>query len=426
MPEDPDNKTFGIGNPFDYWVQQAHMLADQHRFPRSFIAEAAHIVRNAFTSEWLVQVFDKGWSKHSLVPQAPHHLDTLFCVAGSNQIAELLELAIYLKCLCHTKNVDSVIQIMKDNYSTDLLQLGYAYRLLRAGATEVELEPTTDRGKSDIYFEYESRSYLAECYVPMRSTLPHSVDNLAKCRQMISRAIDACPINLRVCVRLRRSITVKQGNEIGFRLGKDIRALEHPYVFKREDEVAEYTVRPLLLEDDACDLSRSESLGELATAADAVFNLYSIPSGEAGNVRLGKTTRRRNDGRILFWGPPNERKEPTEEEYIGDLGKKLSHKLRQAKRERDKSGRIVITELTWFTEDTDRSRRIGRRLQDRLFRKHEDLAAILMVQRHWTAKSRYMYGGLLIGSPMNATIPVRLFETINSQEERMDILSDAH
>lgn len=422
MSEDPEQEAVGMGYPFDYWIEQAHRLADHNGFPRSFIGEAAQIVRTAFTPEWLQNVFDRGYSKHSMVPQAPHHLDTLFCVAGASQISELLELATYLKCLCRTKNLDTVIQVMKDNYATGLLQLGYAYRLHRAGATNIELEPGTGRGKSDIYFEYDTRPYLTECYVPMRSNLPRSVDNLVKCREMISRACNECPENLRVCIRLKESISVKQGNDLGYRLSRIIRSLTSPYVIKLEEEIAECEVRPILPGDEG-DLSRVEGLGDLATRPDVVFDLYSVPQSDIAKLRAGKDFRRREGGRLLFWSPTDEKQELTDDEYIEDLKKKLSKKLGQAKREQDRPGRIVMAELTWFTEDKDRCLRIGQQLQRRLVPKHQDLAAIFLVQRTWTTMSRYMYCGLLIGGPSSTTIPDKLFSTINSQEGRLDILS---
>ena len=97
MTDDLGDETYDIGDPFEFWVEQAHRLADHNGFPKGFIEEAAQMVRSAFTSEWLENVFDRGYSKRSLLPQAPHHLDALFCVAGVNQIAELMELAAYLK-----------------------------------------------------------------------------------------------------------------------------------------------------------------------------------------------------------------------------------------------------------------------------------------------------------------------------------------
>jgi len=75
---------------------------------------------------------------------------------------ELLELGVYLSEFAADPAVTKILASRKNvkEYESTLFHLAIAYRLRRAGCKPT-LEPKTDRGRSDILFTFEDRTYIA-------------------------------------------------------------------------------------------------------------------------------------------------------------------------------------------------------------------------------------------------------------------------
>lgn len=421
--EDQAIRELDIGDPRDHWISQSHQLASKLSLPVDFINETRDIVEGAFGCDWLSEIFGKPRSKHTLVPKAHHHLDTLFGVAGECQVVELIELAVYLKRLAICPNVADVINVMKNHYATGFLQLAYAYRFQRAGAENIELEPPTDRGKSDIFFVYGNQPFLVECYVPSIADKTNSIENLRKCSGMVFRACDANSDQLRVSIRLKQSISVQQGKQLGWWLANQIRRCTSGHL-TAEHEFAQCDVKPVESSDDETDCPRPMNPQELRDAPDIVISPYSVPVSDIEKVRLGEPVRRRDGSRLLIWRPESERKELTEAEYIEELDKRISEKLKQTKRKSDNPARLVIAQVAKFMGDEDRALRVSRKLQQNLMPRYENVSAILLVQRSWVRESRYQFHGVILGGRRATSCPEKLFEIINTQEQNEDILAD--
>ncbi len=414
-----------IGDPRDHWVNQAHKLADKLRLPRPLINETRAIVEGAFGSSWLNEVFNGVRNQHALIPQPTHPFDTLFGVAGDCQVVELMELGVYLKRLAYTPNLVDVINVMKNHYSTGLLQLAFAFRFQRAGATKIELEPATDRGRSDIYFMYEGRPFLVECYVPNILDKTNSLENLRKFAQLVLSACNSLSLRLRVCIRLKRSISIKESKQLGTRLANGIKVLSAPHVLSIDDELALCEIRPIEPADDEADRPRRLNPQELREAPDAVIPSYAVPVSDIQKVRLGEEPRRQERSRLVIWRPEAERQELSEDEYVAALEKRISEKLKQTKRASDNPGRIVIAQLAKFGNDEAKALIVSRRLQQILIPRHENISALMLVHRRWVNGHRYQYRGTILGGRDERSFPKTLYEKIYSQEESSELLSDS-
>lgn len=410
-----------IGDPRDHWISQAHKLANRLRLPSALIDETRAIIESAFGSSWLSEVFNGLRNQHALIPQPTHPFDTLFGVAGECQVVELMELGIYLKHLANAPNLVDVINVMKHHYSTGLLQLAFAYRFLRAAATNVELEPTTDRGKSDICFMFEDRPFLVECYVPSMLDKTNSLENLRKCARSVLSACDSVNVRLRVSIRLKRSISIKESKQLGARLANAVKELTSPHLLRFDDEFASCDVKLIEPADDEADRPRQLNPRELHEAPDAVINSYAVPVSDIEKVRLGEEPRRREQSRLVIWRPQAERIELSEDEYVEALEKRISDKFRQTKRKSDNPGRIVIAQLANFGDDEEKALNVSRKLQQTLIPRHENISAVMLVQRSWVHGDRYQYRGIVLGGRDECSFPKALYEKIYSQEVTSDI-----
>jgi hypothetical protein len=173
-----------IGDPFRFLERQAGAFCQQCSFPKDFIPEGIDILRSVFGESWIRDQVAKRVSEGSY--RAPKHpIARHFSTGGKSDIAELLELAAYIKSLVRVPRLSDVINHMKNapEYRTSLLQLAYAYRFRRVGATDLQLEPTADGGRlGDFAFTIEKMGIIAECYVPR----PASDDPLGEIKHSYS------------------------------------------------------------------------------------------------------------------------------------------------------------------------------------------------------------------------------------------------
>ncbi|MCA9124557.1 MAG: hypothetical protein H6822_15410 [Planctomycetaceae bacterium] len=413
---------FEIGDPWEHWLSQARALAAELQLPCEFIDEACAIVENAFGHDWLSALFGKQNLSHKLVPKPLHRLDTLFGVAGKSQVVELIELAVYLKQLATCSGIPSVMDVIREHYATGFLQLAYAYRFHRAGATAIALEPETDRGKSDIFFEYDSRPYIAECYVPQFASEANSIDNLRTCVQLVGHACRVSDYRLRVCIRLKDSISVRESKQLGRWLSHRIDEMDGDF-WRGEHDVAHCEVKHIDETDDVHDRPRRLSAKEREGFADAVIEMYRVPKSDIAEIRLGREARREPGSRVLLWRPDEECQKMTSEEYVEKLAARLGDKLPQTKRSVDNPGRLVIAELKDFVENDEESLVISGQLQKLMLRSYPDVSAIFLVQRSWIRGSRYQFQGVLIGGKPENAPPEKLFQQLDQQEREMDVLA---
>lgn len=118
-------------------------------------------------------------------------------------VMQLIELAVYLRSCAKLRGYDDVVRLLHvpTQFSTARMQLALAHRFIIAGAQDVELEPKADGGrKADIFFRYDGRSHLVECYEPFPSRNSHHEDLLHQGVQRILKVARAA--GRRVLVRI--------------------------------------------------------------------------------------------------------------------------------------------------------------------------------------------------------------------------------
>ena len=419
----PEHPELDIGDPFQHWTRQAYALAAQLHLPVDFIDEARSIVASAFTREWLESVFERPVPRGSLPTKRVHPLEALFSVAGPSQIVELIELAVYLKHLAPSTNIGEVIAVMKDNYQTGLLQLAYAYRFKRVGGKNIELEPRTDRGKSDIYFEYAGRSYLTECYVPKLQPDSYSYHRMSKPFQ---RALAACKdikARLRVCIRLKRSITTKEAKSFAAWLSQEIRTSGGAPATV-EHELANCALERISDADEHVDFPVPGERFRLYGDADFGLEPHAVAAVDIPRLRVGEAVQKLKGSRIFVWLPPNEGHHMTEDEWVSELAKRLPKKISQTKRINDTPGRVVVAEASLFRDDQAATLRVARRVQMDLVPRHHGLSAIILTQRYWMRMKRYQFHGQFLLGRDNCALPSQLFTDMNEAEQQSDVLWD--
>src|SRR5690349_24675250 len=97
--QDPEvDKALQIGDPFEFFEEQAYALHRELALPTGFVPEALAIVKGAFGESWLrTQVETK--TRAMPLPLNVHPLGGCFAVRGPSDIVEVLELAVYIKRL---------------------------------------------------------------------------------------------------------------------------------------------------------------------------------------------------------------------------------------------------------------------------------------------------------------------------------------
>ena len=166
MIKSEHDELLGRGDPFEFWLQEASIQSGLlHSISP---AEALGIIRNAFSTHWLDQIV-AAKEKGNAIQSSRHPLASLILVPGKVQTNKVLELGIYLRALHAAPNIDQVIRQMKsgEDFENTWLQIAYGFRFFKVGASDLKFEPDVDAGKkADIIFNFESQTYLAECFMP--------------------------------------------------------------------------------------------------------------------------------------------------------------------------------------------------------------------------------------------------------------------
>src|SRR6266508_2196310 len=120
MPE--DYPELEIGDPFDFFIRQAHRLSRTLFLPIENVAEVVEIVRGAFGDAWIRGKVESR-TQGTPLPEYTHTLGRCFGIAGDSQVVSVFEIAVYLKHLCRVYNLQQVIDNMRAQWGAGLLQL---------------------------------------------------------------------------------------------------------------------------------------------------------------------------------------------------------------------------------------------------------------------------------------------------------------
>ena len=154
----------------------------------------------------------------------------------------------------------------------------------------VSLEPETDCGKSDIYFEYEGVPYLVECYCPSFLTGGQDTSShLIKAAGAISDVIRESKKPLRVCLRLKKSISAEEDKRVGYFAAKVICEMGSGAILIREDDVIKIDIHDISGMSVDTDFPKLGGPFKFFEGASWGLKILSVPEHRIDEVRLGKS-----------------------------------------------------------------------------------------------------------------------------------------
>lgn len=424
---DAPHPVLEIGDPFLFMERQAYAMQTELRLPTDFIPAAIDIVKGAFGEEWLR---DRAHAKTRAtpIPLSDHPLGTCFAVAGPTDIVEILELAVYIKRLARVPRLDVVVRAMRDRYGPGLLQLAYAYRFQRLGATSLELEPEAAGGRyADISFELSGAPYLVECYIP---EVKHedSSQELQYSTKTIFDALGQRANRLaRVCIRLRRPINAEDRKRIQQVTVGAIRTMGDRALVEVQDEAAAISIEDISDMTTDTDFPRpGQPRGSSARLyGDAFWGMSeeSVAVGEIPAIRRGAASAPKPSNRVFVWRASEEEIPQPFEARVKELVEKISDKLAQTRRD-DDTRRIVVASIPEAVDPDSGARRLVRSVYDRLLPKHRGVAAVVLTARVWTTAKRHQYRGFVLFGEEGQRLPIDSFNRLQELEGEADILQD--
>ena len=407
-------------NPFSSVERNAYALNRRDPLPIALLPETFATLRGAFGEDWLRKQAELR-RRGTPFPFRVHPIGGLLSTGGREQILELVELALYIRDLVDIPSVDLVIKNMRDElqYDSSFLQLAWAFRLQRCGVSDLELEPPASGGrKADIRFAFDHVPYMVECYIP--KIFPS--DSIRELQYSSGAILDVIGNRrLRICIRLRRSISAKDRkrieNKIVSRLKKDA------CIGAINDDAASILVEKSKENEEAAEFSIPGQDPEMKLYQDADWTFCSTKTaGTVEDIQAGdyQTTR---IGRIFIWRSPGEKAPRPIAQRLDELVDKISDKVTQA-RSPDHARRIVVMELAdAIKQDSDT---IGamRELQARLISKHNNVAGFFLGKRVWTTSGRYQYRGYFVDGDQADRSYWNLQSAVNKFERDFDLSTE--
>jgi len=380
-------------DPFYLWRARAALLAPKMKLDAYLINETIGIINTVFGEEWLQT---EGLRKDlgTVLGRRVHPIGNCLQAVGEPQVAELVELAEYLKFAARSQSFSKLATCLKGDYASTRLQLAYAYRLHRAGAERVEFEPPVAAGRyGDIEFTYKGTGYLVECFVPREQVTGNSQEQVERLIKQALDAVKGLSITVSVAIQLMRTIDVHDRQE-NVRCVKELGA-----------ELDRYTKSSLslpgaLLRQTSSALISVALSVPVAPGKESIFKLHPSFPEPSGNphmfMRLGWAPKNiagvqvsgyevTTHSHVGIWLPAKESQEQSIkkdlEEPLMQLAKKLKKKTAQTKRGPD-WGRFLLVQ-TWIAFELDRVKREQfEKFVQELFAS-SSLSAALLVSRKW-------------------------------------------
>jgi hypothetical protein len=408
--------------PLDHWAYRADRRAGILRLRRDFIAEARDIVVDAFDREWLEEEFRRSPQGFGFV--SPHPMVENFMVAGDPQISEIMEIAVYLKRLAGTPGLADVTRMIRERaqFATTLLQLAYAYRFKRSGAT-VDFEPEAAKGrKADIGLVIGGSRYLAECYVPeiggktaLRELAEYSIPKLFQ-------ATNHLGLTARIRLELKRDFETPERINLEVAVREALRKVKEKGRVTTDNSVA------MIVVEDISDVNPDPDWPGLSVdrpasvpgEADFVVSEMAVASEDLERVRDGDKIKKHRGSRILIRWP----KAPDQEtsERTAELSRRLRAKLPQTKAAG--AGRILVAQIPEAIERGTSDEAVVREVGAELLNKHSGIEAMIFTARVWSERLRFRYQGYVVYPPTSKVVPGPLLETLNQLDRSVDLLED--
>lgn len=365
---------------------RALSFAAKLRFSPHLVNEAIAVLTATFGNDWL-QSEDLSTSGIPL-GFGGHPLRRDLKLAGENQVTNILELVEYLKVVPGATD-PIVITNLKDAFGRAILQLAFAYRLMRTGTEQVGLEPPAAGGRvGDIGFRFHGHDFLVECYsvsATPTGDAQHEEVRLTTSIMVLTRDDDRV---VAVAVRLAQPLTAAHRKAIVRALRPALSQSLIPPILLRVDgsvisiaqsvEVGPGQNSALVFHQDFDNEGQPDQLTRASyVPRSKAFSLtdrsFEAPTGSHVALWLDSETRRKRSI-----------KKPLEEE-LEKLARKAERKLVQT---RGDGMRRLLVISSWVAHEFDKATHESLdRLAGKLVRAHENVDGVLIVGRAWTYES---------------------------------------
>lgn len=380
-------------DPITFLQGRASELAATLQLGSDLASEAVPTVVRALGEGWL-RAKCAEWHPYYHGLELGHPVARAFQTGDRHAVERICELALYLRHLASFDGYAEVVSSLREQYDSAFLQLAVAYRIARHGP-KIVFEPRSTGGRrGDIRFRWSGHNYQVECY--RRAPTPDPLrDVLSFTIMRIMEAADGRVEAVRVLVRMKRVPT----SEERLTLEREaIGAVERARGGAAETVDASYaTVRVEVIgRDEEPDFDDHGLTGPYADA-DVFVGAYRVKETEL-LAPMDGVIRAPIRGRLILWRSQDSVVRSLER--LSTLVDRIEAKVTQATADDRDSRRIVVAELTEGGLWASRLPSLRRALSKRIFRNHENVAAVLVVSRERIASGRLGFAGTIMpGDP---------------------------
>jgi hypothetical protein len=417
---------------FDIVTGKLEKEADALGIEVSRIPEIVSMLREVAPDQWL----DKALRKHARQTRlgaAVHPLTDRFSklsLAGYQAVSELINVASYLRIPAaqDTAARHAMLHQLRSNYSHALLQLAWAFRLTKAGATDVLLEPLAANGRvGDVSFRWEGVDFFVECYNP------EVVDKTsAEIHQLLTQARDALGnhdfprhLEIRLYTQLTsalRKLIVAETRVLVRELAAVLTDGITPRAFARIHEAPGQVRLSLTLKD-----SRRVEGGAagvwMPRAPDGLGHLNPRAAEYGARVRKGGPNEppimMGPSGSVEIYTEPSDTEAAANVRLLNRVVDSLEGKLAQARSDSDAIPRMAIVELKLNLKLKDGNDSRLAYMKQRLLSRRPDVAGICLVRPIWMLdERRWRYEAVPINGK-RMRMPSRLLNALDGIERDM-------
>ena len=160
--------------------------------------------------------------------EIPCHCQAI-TTGGESDIAELVELALYLRTLFDAPGFGDTLPVLRNSYWTAYQQMGFAYRLRPLGGSELRFEPEQKSGsRGDLAFRLAGENFVAESFWPRYGRGVYSSHELLWNR--VNAVLDDSPYGsnqrLRLTIQLKRRLDSGMAKRIERRLRRLVEEID--------------------------------------------------------------------------------------------------------------------------------------------------------------------------------------------------------
>lgn len=323
-------------------------------------------------------------------------------------IAEILEIGLYIEAFAHDPCISFCLNNLKAyrQYESTFYQLAMGYRLIKMGC-KVALEPITDRGRGDLYYEYKGIKYIAECYRIQKTILDYM-----------------CEFENYLCNSILETANIEKSLNVYIKLSSPLSFHSMRQFKKRCFELIDEFKNYSLLKEKEIEINGNKIGFEDVTSiqndpSKMEFEQMSVPQRikvlGCTNCRtssriIGKnvfestgSSGKRNIGQHYIYVWHNYKREGIKGPYE-ILESKLSTKLKQTKSTVVISKRVLFAHFPFGIDKTKKNSDKQIEIIRNASRNFDNLFAVVLTTRQLQKTNRFMYKGVFISPKPDSSI----------------------